>query len=209
MRDVVVRYRRALVIAVHIALWTLSYFGAFLLRFELEIPSAYFRDAPVLLGTLLAIRTAVHWRLGLFHGLWRYSRNAGSHAAREGGDILYRRLRRCARVHLALRVPAHRDRARLAPQHHAGRRLAVLHQNRSRGRRTERRRSDLRRSHASHPGARRRRCWRDADARHHARAPSQVSARWLPRRQSAQARRLDPRRPRPRTALAHARDRHA
>ena len=73
MREVVVRYRRALVVAVHLALWTLAYAGAFLLRFELEIPPAYFRDAPALLGTLLAIRTAVHWRLGLFHGLWRYS----------------------------------------------------------------------------------------------------------------------------------------
>ncbi len=73
MRDVVIRYRRALVIAVHLALWTLAYAGAFLLRFEFEIPSAYFRDAPVLLGTLVAIRAAVHWRLGLFHGLWRYS----------------------------------------------------------------------------------------------------------------------------------------
>ena len=73
MRDVVVRYRRALVIAVHLALWTLAYAGAFLLRFEFEIPPAYFRDAPVLLGTMLAIRTIVHWRLGLFHGLWRYS----------------------------------------------------------------------------------------------------------------------------------------
>ena len=73
MGDVVVRYRRALVIAVHLALWTLAYVGAFLLRFELEIPPAYFRDAPALLGTLLVIRTVVHWRLGLFHGLWRYS----------------------------------------------------------------------------------------------------------------------------------------
>ena len=73
MRDVVIRYRRALVIAVHLALWTLAYAGAFLLRFELDIPSAYFRDAPVLLGTLLVIRAVVHWQLGLFHGLWRYS----------------------------------------------------------------------------------------------------------------------------------------
>ncbi len=73
MRDVVVRYRRAFVVAVHLALWTLAYAGAFMLRFELEIPPAYFRDAPALLGTLLAIRTAVYWRLGLFHGLWRYS----------------------------------------------------------------------------------------------------------------------------------------
>ena len=73
MRDVVVRYRRMLVIAVHIGLWTLAYACAFMLRFELEIPRPYFRDAPILLGTLLAIRTAVYWRLGLFHALWRYS----------------------------------------------------------------------------------------------------------------------------------------
>jgi FlaA1/EpsC-like NDP-sugar epimerase len=73
MRDVIVRYRRALVIAVHLALWTLAYGGAFLLRFELEIPSAYFRDAPILLAALLTIRAIVYWYFGLFHGLWRYS----------------------------------------------------------------------------------------------------------------------------------------
>lgn len=73
MRDVIVRYRRALVVAVHLALWTLAYAGAFLLRFEFEVPREYFRDAPMLLAVLLVIRTAVYWRFGLFHGLWRYS----------------------------------------------------------------------------------------------------------------------------------------
>ncbi|MGC4079581.1 MAG: aminotransferase class I/II-fold pyridoxal phosphate-dependent enzyme [Rubrivivax sp.] len=73
MRDVVVRYRRAFVVAVHLALWTLAYLCAFLLRFEFDIPRGYFRDAPLMLVTLLVFRTAVHWRFGLFHGLWRYS----------------------------------------------------------------------------------------------------------------------------------------
>lgn len=73
MRDVVVRYRRALVVAVHLLLWTLAYAGAFLLRFEFDVPSPYFREAPVALASLLLVQTIVHWRLGLFHGLWRYS----------------------------------------------------------------------------------------------------------------------------------------
>ncbi|MBS2016794.1 MAG: polysaccharide biosynthesis protein [Deltaproteobacteria bacterium] len=73
MRELIVRYRRPLVIAVHLGLWTLAYASAFLLRFELEIPPAYFRDAPLVLASLLVTRGIVYWHFGLFHGLWRYS----------------------------------------------------------------------------------------------------------------------------------------
>lgn len=67
------RYRRVAVVAVHIALWTLAFGSAFLLRFEFHIPGAYLRVVPIWLGMLIGIRVVVHWWFGLFHGLWRYS----------------------------------------------------------------------------------------------------------------------------------------
>jgi FlaA1/EpsC-like NDP-sugar epimerase len=73
MRNVIITYRRLLVVAVHIALWTLSFTVAFLLRFEFEIPSFYWQRFPTWLATVVCIRLAVHWYVGLFHGLWRYS----------------------------------------------------------------------------------------------------------------------------------------
>jgi FlaA1/EpsC-like NDP-sugar epimerase len=73
MRDVIVTFRRPLVVAVHLGLWMAAYWGAFLLRFEFEIPAAHWRTAWRVLALLLATQTIVHWRLGLFHGLWRYS----------------------------------------------------------------------------------------------------------------------------------------
>lgn len=73
MRDLIVTYRRALVILVHFALWAAALGLAILLRFEFEVPAGYGTVFPVLLGVSLAVRSVVHWRLGLFHGLWRYS----------------------------------------------------------------------------------------------------------------------------------------
>jgi FlaA1/EpsC-like NDP-sugar epimerase len=66
-------YRRIFVVLAHLAMWTCSFYGAFLLRFEFVIPGWYLQRIPLWLGALLAIRTAVHLSFGLFHGLWRYS----------------------------------------------------------------------------------------------------------------------------------------
>ncbi|MBX3260955.1 MAG: polysaccharide biosynthesis protein [Labilithrix sp.] len=73
VRDLIVVYRRALVVAFHGVLWTLALVFAVLLRFDFEIPGAYRVIIPKLLAISLAIRVLVHWRVGLFHGLWRYS----------------------------------------------------------------------------------------------------------------------------------------
>ncbi len=73
VRELIVLYRRTLVVAFHGLLWTTALLFAVLLRFEFEIPNAYRVFLPKLLAISLAIRTIVHWRLGLFHGLWRYS----------------------------------------------------------------------------------------------------------------------------------------
>jgi FlaA1/EpsC-like NDP-sugar epimerase len=73
MRDLIVTYRRTLVVAVHLALWTIALLLAIALRFEFDVPAVYGRILPGLLAMSLVVRTTVHWRLGLFHGLWRYS----------------------------------------------------------------------------------------------------------------------------------------
>ena len=73
MRHLIVTYRRTLVIATHLFLWTLSVLLAASLRFEFDIPSSFFKILPQLLLLSLVFRTATHWWLGLFHGLWRYS----------------------------------------------------------------------------------------------------------------------------------------
>jgi FlaA1/EpsC-like NDP-sugar epimerase len=73
MRNLIISYRRFFVVLVHLLLWTLSLVGSFLLRFEFVIPAAVSGLLPKLLVITLAFRALVHWRLGLFHGLWRYS----------------------------------------------------------------------------------------------------------------------------------------
>ena len=73
MRDLIVRWRRSLVVAVHLVLWTIAYWGSFLLRFEFDIPSVHVSPAGKALVVILLVQSLVHWRLGLFHGLWRYS----------------------------------------------------------------------------------------------------------------------------------------
>ena len=73
MSSVFLTYRRVFVVAVHLLMWTASLYGAFLLRFEFSIPREYYHMMPVWLAMLLAVRTAVQFASGLFHGLWRYS----------------------------------------------------------------------------------------------------------------------------------------
>ncbi len=73
IRELVVQYRRALVVLVHLVLWSGALVLALALRFEFEVPAPYFRLLPKLLALSLGIRALVHWKLGLFHGLWRYS----------------------------------------------------------------------------------------------------------------------------------------
>ena len=73
MRDLIVTYRRLLVVAVHLLMWTAALLLALFIRFEFQIPAAYGSVLPRLLALSLVVRSLVHWRLGLFHGLWRYS----------------------------------------------------------------------------------------------------------------------------------------
>lgn len=69
----VLRYRRVLVIAVHLVLWTASFLGAFVLRFDFHVPDVYLRAAAVWLPVLLGLRVAAGLYYGMFRGLWRYT----------------------------------------------------------------------------------------------------------------------------------------
>ena len=44
-----------------------------MLRFEFDVPRAVVHILPPLFALSLSVRAIVHWRFGLFHGLWRYS----------------------------------------------------------------------------------------------------------------------------------------
>ena len=44
MRNVIITYRRVLVVGIHIALWTIALFVAVLLRFEGGIPASHLGD---------------------------------------------------------------------------------------------------------------------------------------------------------------------
>src|SRR6266540_7292395 len=65
--------RRALVIAVHLGLWTAALGLAFLLRFEFRVPRSASELVPIWLPVLLGFRVLTFYRLGLFRGLWRYT----------------------------------------------------------------------------------------------------------------------------------------
>jgi FlaA1/EpsC-like NDP-sugar epimerase len=73
MRDVIIAYRRVFVVLVHVSLWMAGLVLALLLRFDFDIPRGFLKQAPQLLAVSLIVRTIVHWRLGIFHGIWRYS----------------------------------------------------------------------------------------------------------------------------------------
>jgi FlaA1/EpsC-like NDP-sugar epimerase len=73
MRNLFIAYRRFFVVLVHLLLWTAALGVSLLLRFEFNVPRAILAFAPKLLLITLIVRGVVHWRLGLFHGLWRYS----------------------------------------------------------------------------------------------------------------------------------------
>lgn len=72
--DALLTYRRPLVVAAHVVIWVAAYFGAFLLRFDMDVPSAYLGvQFAVLVVPLLALRILAYARLGLFQGMWRYT----------------------------------------------------------------------------------------------------------------------------------------
>jgi len=70
----VLRYRRPLVIATHLLLWTAAYVGAFLIRFDGAVPNAYLHWVfAAWVVPLLGLRLLAYGQLGLFHGMWKYT----------------------------------------------------------------------------------------------------------------------------------------
>lgn len=72
-RGVSERSRRALGVMIQLIVWTASFLGAFLLRFDFTIPSAFVSTILVGLPVLLTLRAAFCARVGLFRDLWRYT----------------------------------------------------------------------------------------------------------------------------------------
>jgi FlaA1/EpsC-like NDP-sugar epimerase len=73
MTDKILPYRRALVVAVHVLLWSAALSFSFLLRFDYNVPAVYWTFFPRWLGMFLVVRIATYYYFGLFHGMWRYS----------------------------------------------------------------------------------------------------------------------------------------
>jgi FlaA1/EpsC-like NDP-sugar epimerase len=66
------RMRRVLVVSAHLVLWTVAFFGAYLLRFEGRVPAEERSSAWYALCALLVFHTGSFWFSGLFHGMMRY-----------------------------------------------------------------------------------------------------------------------------------------
>jgi hypothetical protein len=65
-------YRRPVIVGAHLALVTVAYFLAFLLRFEFHLPASEWERFLRTLPLLLLARMAVFAWFHLYEGLWRY-----------------------------------------------------------------------------------------------------------------------------------------
>ncbi|MBL8953705.1 MAG: polysaccharide biosynthesis protein [Myxococcaceae bacterium] len=66
-------YRRALQVFLHLVLWSVALGGAFLLRFEFSLPDEYFPNLYRWVAVLLLIRSVSFAGFGMFSGMWRYT----------------------------------------------------------------------------------------------------------------------------------------
>ena len=73
IRGFIVKNRRIMVTAIHLALVVLANYSAFLLRFDGILPYEQFRNFVVALPIVLVIRLAFYLQGGLYKDLWRYS----------------------------------------------------------------------------------------------------------------------------------------
>jgi FlaA1/EpsC-like NDP-sugar epimerase len=67
------RYRRAVSVGVHLAIFVLAQVGSFLLRFEFDVPDSYLAPAMLWVTVSLVIRLVVFAWFGMFAGMWRYT----------------------------------------------------------------------------------------------------------------------------------------
>jgi hypothetical protein len=71
--QVFLRHRRPVIVAIHLALVVLSYYFAWSLRFDGQIPAEEMRIFWSYLPWFLAIRAVMFAKLRLYQGLWRYT----------------------------------------------------------------------------------------------------------------------------------------
>jgi FlaA1/EpsC-like NDP-sugar epimerase len=72
IKDQIHKYRRPLIILVHLIFIIASYVLAFYLRFELALPKEYVAIISKTLAILIVIKLIIFYYFGLFQGLWRY-----------------------------------------------------------------------------------------------------------------------------------------
>lgn len=65
--------RRALVVSYHVALWISAFLVAMVLRFEGSVSEPWATRQWSVAALLVTLRLLAFYRLGLFHGLWRYA----------------------------------------------------------------------------------------------------------------------------------------
>jgi len=72
-KNIITRYRRALVALTHLVLIVFAYTFSFYLRFEFTVPQEYAALILKTLPILVLIKMLVFYYFGLFSGLWRYA----------------------------------------------------------------------------------------------------------------------------------------
>src|SRR4030066_1435104 len=70
--DFILKYRRMVVVCVHVFLIIASNLLAFLLRFEWAVPPAYYQMIGITLPVIVLVRLGVFYFFDLYSGLWKY-----------------------------------------------------------------------------------------------------------------------------------------
>jgi len=68
----ILKYRRTIIVATNLFLVSVSYYAAFLLRFDGKVPGNYTEVFLKTLPLLVLVKLSVFYYFGLFRGLWRY-----------------------------------------------------------------------------------------------------------------------------------------
>jgi len=71
-KTLILKYRRILILATNLFLVSLSYYVAYLLRFDCNLPVDHLKVFFKTLPFLIFVKLLVFYYFGLFRGLWRY-----------------------------------------------------------------------------------------------------------------------------------------
>ncbi len=73
LKDLILKFRRLIIIAVHFVLVICAYVLAFYLRLDFKIDGSYWRVIAVTLPVVVSIKMVIFGYFGLYSGLWRYA----------------------------------------------------------------------------------------------------------------------------------------